>query len=585
MARKMNGYSKRKPAYTIVDKLIDQATKTPEKPFVYYQDEIWTYRQVNDFSTKIGRVLHNEDISCGSSVALMMYNCPEFIGTWFGIAKTGGVTAFINYNLQAKPLLHCLEVSGCKILIIGSDSNIFKAISAISSELDSKGIKIYVIGNDEPPFKHEKLTPLLENESTEEIPLDWRKEVTLRSEIAYVYTSGTTGLPKAARFHYQRGFTASSVMKLTGATKDDVLYTSLPLYHSSAGMLGVLGTIYLGCSIAVRKKFSASQFWNDCRKYNATVIQYIGETMRYICDTPAADSDKEHNVRLAFGNGLRPQVWRNFLDRFGKNIKIAEFYAASEGPVGTVNLDGHFGSVGSLSPLIKKIGLIKLIKYDREKDEICRDENGRCIEVPDGTPGLLLAKITDKTPFAGYRGNKKQTESKIIRNAFEDGDAYFNSGDLIRRDPDYHLFFIDRLGDTFRWKGENVSTNEVADILVEAPSIQEANVYGVEIPGKEGRAGMAVVCLEENSEFDGAGIYNHATTCLASYACPVFLRVKREMDITGTYKQKKVKLVEEGFSLEKMSGDPVYFLDHSQKMYVPLTADLYDGIISHSVRL
>lgn len=587
IAKGVKSCNKRKPAYTVVDKFLDQANDHPDRPFIFYQDDMWTYKRMNDYSNKVGRVLHDDGMKTGVSVALLMHSCPKFVGTWFGIGKTGAATAFINHNLQSKPLLHCLKIADCKILVMGSDTGLIQAVHNISKEIEDEGIKIYIVGipDEEPTFKHALLDPILDAQPPTEIPLEWREGVTMYSEFAYVYTSGTTGLPKAGLLRFDRAFSISQILKFSGATSDDIVYTALPLYHAAAGILGLLGSVNIGASIVIRRKFSASQFWDDCRKYNATVVQYIGEVIRYVCDTPEKENDKNHCVRLAIGNGLRPTVWKKFLDRFGENIRVFEFYGSSEGPVASFNVDNHLGSVGSLSPLLKATGLVKLVKYDKGKDELCKDSNGRCIEVPDGTPGLLIGKITKKTPFHGYRGNKKQTESKILRNVFKDGDCYFNSGDLLRRDPDYHLYFVDRVGDTFRWKGENVSTNEVADILSDAPSIKEANVYGVEISGNEGRAGMAVVLLDDDTELDTTGVFNHATESLASYACPLFLRVKAELELTGTYKQKKVQLVNEGCDPANMGGDPVYFLDRKQKSYVPLTPELYQDILTNKIKI
>ncbi|XP_053221096.1 long-chain fatty acid transport protein 2 isoform X2 [Podarcis raffonei] len=391
------------------------------------------------------------------------------------------------------------------------------------------------------------------------------------------------GLPKAALITHERTLLACGLIIASGVTSADVIYTALPLYHSAALLIGVHGCILQGATLALRSKFSATQFWDDCRKYNVTVIQYIGEVLRYLCNVPKKDNDRNHRVRIALGNGLRADVWREFIRRFG-NIRIFEFYAATEGNVGFVNYTGKIGAVGRLNYLHKKIMRYDLIKYDVEKDEPFRNEDGYCIKVPKGEVGLLVCKITRFAPFSGYVGAKSQTEKKKLRDVFQKGDLYFNSGDLLMIDHNNFIYFHDRVGDTFRWKGENVATTEVADILGLINFIQEANVYGVPIPGHEGRIGMASIRLTDGCEFDGGQLYKHVVDYLPAYARPCFVRIQDAIEVTGTFKHRKVQLAQEGFDPAAIK-DTLYFLNDKEKTYVPLTEDIYNSICSNQLKL
>nr|KAF6388878.1 solute carrier family 27 member 2 [Myotis myotis] len=383
--------------------------------------------------------------------------------------------------------------------------------------------------------------------------------------------------------NHQRLWYATGLSLISRVSKDDIIYTTLPLYHSAALMIGLHGCIVAGATLVLRNKFSASQFWDDCRKYNVTVIQYIGELLRYLCNSPQKPNDRDHKVRVALGNGLRGDVWREFIKRFG-SIHIYEFYASTEGNIGFVNYTGKAGAVGRANFLQRKVVSYELIKYDVEKDEPVRDENGYCIKVPKGEVGLLVCRITGLTPFSGYAGGKSQTEKKKLRDVFKKGDVYFNSGDLLMIDRDNFVYFHDRVGDTFRWKGENVATTEVADTLGLVDFVQEANVYGVPVPGHEGRIGMASIKMKEGHEFDGKKLFKHIADYLPSYARPRFLRIQDTIEITGTFKHRKVTLVEEGFN-PAVIKDALYFLDDKAAMYVPMTEDIYNAIRAETLKL
>lgn len=441
---------------------------------------------------------------------------------------------------------------------------------------------VYILADGCTTSGVESFTEKLNQVSAEPLPKDIRAGLTLLSPAVYIYTSGTTGLPKAAVISHTKLWSMSFVHMSTGRTSEDVLYISLPLYHSAA-FIGLTGAIALGSTVALRSKFSASQFWDDCRKYKATVILYIGETLRYLCNTPKSLNDRSHSVRLAIGNGTRADVWSEFTKRFG-NITIREFYGMTERNCGLINYSGKMGAVGRDTFLNKMFFPYAVIKYDIYSGEPVRDSSGYCVEVGKGEPGLMVARITPKTPFLGYVGDLKQTESKRLHNVFKKGDMYFNTGDMFRIDDDGFVYFHDRVGDTFRWKGENVATTEVADIITLADCVKEANVYGVAVPGHEGRAGMAAVTLREGQTFDSAAVFQHVQGSLPVYARPLFIRVQGSIDVTGTFKHLKGKLTEEGFDPNQLS-DPLYFLSSGEKNYIPLTLNIYDSVVTGKIKI
>ncbi|NXF42134.1 S27A2 synthetase, partial [Nyctibius bracteatus] len=351
----------------------------------------------------------------------------------------------------------------------------------------------------------------------------------------------------------------ANLARLCGLRPDDVIYTTLPLYHSAGLLIGVGGCFEVGATCVLRAKFSASQFWPDCRRYNVSVIQYVGELMRYLCNAPKRADDREHGVRMALGNGLRAEVWKEFLQRFGP-ISIWEFYGATEGNAGFINYTGKVGAVGRANVFLKTFTPFELIRYNVEEDQPVRDQRGLCVPVRPGETGLLVIKITKNTPFHGYAGDSQKTEKKVLRDVLVKGDAFFNSGDLLMIDHENFVYFQDRVGDTFRWKGENVATTEVEATLAMVNFIQEVNVYGVAVPGCEGRCGMAAIRLKAGATFDGESLYAFTGDTLPSYAAPRFVRIQDALEITGTFKQCKGHLVKEGFNPDVIK-DPLFFRD------------------------
>uniref|UniRef100_A0A8D2PV53 long-chain-fatty-acid--CoA ligase n=1 Tax=Zosterops lateralis melanops TaxID=1220523 RepID=A0A8D2PV53_ZOSLA len=539
---------------TVLDKFVKLAEKQPHKPFLIYEGTVHTYRDVDRRSNRIAQVfLQHEALKKGDTVALLMGNEPDFIHVWFGLAKLGCVVAFLNFNVRFRSLLHCVSSCEPKILVVGAG-------------------RVY------SSFLHPKLLMFIGNV----VYRYFIYRFSLRNALMH-YFDFITGLPKAAVISHLQILKGAAGLWAFGATSEDIIYITLPLYHSAASLLGIGGCIELGATCVLKKKFSASQFWSDCRKYNVTVIQYIGELCRYLCNQPAKEGEKNHKVRLAVGNGVRNDVWREFLDRFGA-VKICEFYGATEGNICFMNHTGKIGSVGRTNFFYKLFFPFDLIKYDFQKDEPIRNKHGWCEKVKKGEAGLLISKVNAKNPFFGYAGNKRHTEKKLLCEVFKKGDLYFNTGDLMVQDHDNFLYFWDRIGDTFRWKGENVATTEVSDVIAMLDFIQEANVYGVSVPDHEGKAGMASLILKHNASLDLEQMYKQVVTYLPSYACPLFLRIQEKMEMTGTFKQQKFRLVDEGFNPSAIT-DPLYFLDNSKKAYILLTKELHEMILSGKMKL
>ncbi|KAM6426113.1 long-chain fatty acid transport protein 2 [Liasis olivaceus] len=572
----------RRPPRTLLEVFGRRARRAPQKPLLLFRDEVYTYRQVERRSNQVARALREHaGLRQGDGVALYLGNQPAYLWIWLGCAKLGCALACLNCHIRGRSLVHSFQASGAKVLL--ADPDLKAAIEDILPTLKQENVLVYFLNRTSDTEGVDSFLDKMDAASDEAVPESWRSNVTFRSPALYIYTSGTTGLPKAAVITHQRTLLASGLIIASGVTSEDIIYTTLPLYHSSALLLGVNGCIMQGATLVLRSKFSASQFWDDCRKYKVTVVQYIGEVLRYLCHVPKKDDDQNHTVRLAVGNGLRADVWREFIRRFG-DIRIFEFYAATEANVGFANYTGKIGAVGRLNYFHKKIIHYELIKYDVEKDEPVRDENGYCIKVPKGEVGLLVCKITRLAPFSGYAGSKSLTEKKKLRDVFQKDDVYFNSGDLLMIDRDNFVYFHDRVGDTFRWKGENVATTEVADILGLINFIQEVNVYGVPVPDHEGRIGMASIRLADDCEFNGEILYKHVIDYLPLYARPYFVRIQDAIEITGTFKYRKVQLAEEGFN-PAVVKDTLYFLDDKEKTYVPLTEDMYNSICSNRWKL
>ncbi|MBN3296309.1 S27A2 synthetase, partial [Amia calva] len=591
---RMSKYERKRPYQTILDCFLDWVKKQPDKPFIIFENKTYTYLDADKRSNQVARVLWKDAaLKEGDTVALYLGNEPFFVWIWLGLAKIGCAAALLNYNIRSKSFLHCFSCCGAKVLIAAPELR--DAVKDVLPKLREDNVRVFILSEESNTVGIESLTDKIDQACDQPLSPSLRSHVTATSTALYIYTSGTTGLPKAAAINQKRVWGAAFLQAIAGVTSQDTVYINLPLYHSSGFQIGLTGAIERGVTVVLRKKFSASQFWDDCRKHNVTVIQYIGEILRYLCNIKEKDNDRVHKVRLAVGNGVRSDTWSEFLQRYG-DIRVCECYGATEGNVGFVNYVGKIGAIGRQTFIHKKIFPYALIKYDTEKEEPVRNPRGLCVQVPKGETGLFVTKITKLAPFMGYAKNQKQTEKKKLRDVFQKGDMYFNSGDLLKIDHDNFIYFQDRIGDTFRravyllsvqvilWKGENVATTEVADILSMVDCIEEANVYGVKVPDHEGKIGMAAIKLKEGEDFDCATVYNHVVNYLPSYAWPRFVRIQNSLEVTGTFKQMKVKLAEEGFNPAAVQ-DTMYFLDESGKGYIPMTQEIYNSIISKNTRL
>ncbi|XP_032297695.1 very long-chain acyl-CoA synthetase-like isoform X2 [Coturnix japonica] len=475
----------RRPPLTLLRRFLYHAGRRPQHPMLLYRDQLFTYRDMDLWSNRAARSFALQ-LGCngGGCVAVFLPNVPVYVCTWLALAKLGCAMACINCNLKGRALLHAIRAAGPAAVL--SCNELHVAIEEVLPALQQDGVRVFYLDPTSPTPGVPALQPHIESCSDDPVPDRYRTGTTGSSKAVYIYTSGTTGLPKAAVITEMKVLLVASLAQMCGLRGDDVVLTTLPLYHSAGLLIGVGGCIEVGATCVLRSKFSASQFWADCRKYNVTVIQYVGELLRYLCNTPKSPSDRDHNVRLAIGNGLRGNVWTEFLQRFGP-IEISEFYGATEGNAGFINYTGKVGAVGRANVFLKVFSSFELIQYDVEQDEPVRNQDGFCIRVRPGETGLLVIRITRNTPFHGYAGDKSRTEKKILRDVFDKGDSYFNSGDLLMMDRERFLYFQDRVGDTFRWKGENVATTEVEAALSMVDFIQEVNVYGVAVPGEQQR--------------------------------------------------------------------------------------------------
>lgn len=540
----------------------------------YGQVEI-SYAEMNEWVNQISHYLLAQGLTKGDCVGVMVENRPELLATVLACAKLGVVSAMINTGQKGKVLSHSIRIVNPKLMVVGEEClESYKAIRHDTQIPDDK--HVYLADADtlsDPgtaPSGWKNLAQEIKTQPTTN--LDATHHIFAEDPCFYVYTSGTTGLPKAVIFNHGR------FMKFYGVfghisvqlKKTDRLYVPLPFYHATA--LGVCwSTAIAGAScLIMTRKFSVTRFWSDVRETQATVFGYVGELCRYLMDQPKTDQDKDHNIRLMMGNGLRPGIWQDFQARFGIE-NVMEFYGSSEGNIGFTNVLNLQQTVG-MSPLPYAI-----VKYDRENDQPFRDAKGNMVKVKKGEIGLLIGKISDKAPFHGYTDASK-TEACVLTNVFEQGDRWFNTGDIMRNMGYRHAQFVDRTGDTFRWKGENISTTEVEMLIEEMEGVSEPVVYGVEIPNTNGRAGMAAVRLDKKiEEFDFFKLLQQMKASMSDYSIPVFLSISDDVEVTGTFKHVKGPLKQKGFDVGKHQTPLYVWLPESDR-YVPLTKDIQQNI-------
>ncbi|XP_021351477.1 very long-chain acyl-CoA synthetase-like [Mizuhopecten yessoensis] len=567
----------------LVDVFEDHVARDPKKTFIIHEDKQYSYECVNAMANRVASLALTWNLEPSSTIATMIYNEAAFVWTLLGLLKVGLSDAFINYHLTAKPLLHSLNISEAKVIIVGAGDELLDSIMEVREGLPA--VPIYVQGRAQetlPPGMLSFDDAILRTLPTN-VCKSVRSHVNLMSPMCFIYTSGTTGLPKPAIINHAKSIGVSVTYSILDYSPSDVVYIVTPLYHSAATLLCLFNTFYTGATMVLRKKFSASHFFEDCRRHDVTVIQYIGELFRYIMALPETPLDPVHKIRVAFGNGLRQDIWTDFQKRF--NIPwIIEIFGATEATGALLNITNKVGACGRLSPFMRWASTefkdTFIVQYDPIEDTPIRDKRGRCIQVKPGEQGLLITPIPP-TYTGFYKGDEKLSEKKILRNVFEEGDSFFNFGDLLYLDKDYYIYFRDRVGDTFRWKGENVSTREVCDVISALDFVQDVNVYGVRIPGTEGRAGMAAISVTGNADVTAdmlQSLYQLCQKDLPSYARPLFIRFQKDFIVTQTMKHRKLELVEEGFDTVKVK-DPLYYMDNDKKTYSRLTETSKDRLL------
>ncbi len=549
-----------------------QAERIPDRVLLRFERETVTYGEFNAGVNAFVAVLKQAGVG-REPVALMMENSPSLLMAQAAVAKLGAIGALINTHLSGAPLGHVLLASQARHVFV--DQVCLPHVVALTGT-----VSVTVWGHGDPAALPPHVEPLDAALSAAPQTEPVMPDVSGRDVFLYIYTSGTTGYPKPAIVRHNRyamsGIALSGLLELGS---DDVIYAPLPLYHGESNFVGFSVAVRAGAAFASRRRFSASEFLDDVRRHGATAFVYVGELCRYLLRQPPTPHDRDHRLRLAVGAGLRPDIWEKFQQRFGIR-RIVEMYGATEGNVSLMNRSGRVGSVGRPYPF--QHDQLRLARYDFAKAELHRGTDGFLVACEVDQPGELLGRISAGGTMAydGY-ADPHATAAKVVRDAFVRGDAYFRTGDILRRDRDGYFYFVDRVGDTFRWKGENVSTQEVAEILNGAPGVTETNVYGVQVPGADGRAGMAAIVLAPGASFDAPAFYAHAEQ-LADYARPLFVRLVPAMDVTGTLKQRKTELQREGFVVNE---DRIYFRDDDARGYVPLTAALLEQIRSGARRL
>lgn len=547
-------------------------------PAMTFEGRTLTYGELDAMANRYAHWAKGLGLRRGQVVALFMPNRMEYFPVWYGLSKVGVVTALINNQLAGLPLAHCLNISGAAHVVVDAEtSSIFEQ----ARTLLERPMQQWVLG----PASGDQRDLVQALKSCSQLPPDRavREDMTAADTALLIYTSGTTGLPKAARIThmraqlYMRGFAGS-----TGATAKDRIYVTLPLYHATGGLCALGAAFLNGGSVVLRRKFSASHFWGEVIEQDCTMFVYIGELCRYLVNQEPSEDETRHKVRMAFGNGLRPDIWPTMKTRF-RIPEILEFYGSTEGNVSMFNFDGREGAIGRIPKWLRKRFNARLIQYDVETEEVVRGLDGLCVECGPGQVGQcvgLIGGADARSEFSGYL-DKAASEKKIIQNVFERGDAWFATGDLMRQDADGYFYFVDRIGDTFRWKGENVSTNEVAERLQAFPGVEQANVYGVAMEGAEGRAGMAALVVD--GAFDPTAFGEYVARELPSYAQPVFVRLLPHLDTTGTFKIRKVDLVADGYDPVKVRG-PLFFHD-PKKGYVKVTKAVWDKLSTGAVKV
>jgi len=561
--------------------LIDRlAERFGEAPALVGADASLSYRQLAAACNRYARWGLTRGLSRGDAVCLLMANCPDYLAIWLGLSRIGVSVALINTNLRGELLAHSLNVVVPRYVIVGA--SLSEAARAVRPLLTATA-ECWVCGAAaaDLPRLDEAIARLPgEPLHPHEVPAP----PALEDRALYIYTSGTTGLPKAANVsHYRLMQWSHWFAGLMNVQPEDRMYDCLPLYHSVGGVVATGATLVGGGAVVLRERFSASGFWSDVAAERCTLFQYIGELCRYLLGSPPQQEESQHTLRLACGNGLRAEVWSEFQQRF-RIPQILEYYAATEGNFSLYNCEGRPGAIGRIPPFLAHRLPVALVRFDLDAGVPARDAAGRCVRCAPHEPGEALGQILDAhgaTRFEGYT-DAAASSKKILRDVFAPGDAWYRTGDLMRQDEQGFFYFVDRVGDTFRWKGENVSTTEVAGVIATCPGIVDAAVYGVSVPGSEGRAGMAALVTER--DFDLAKLRRALLERLPAYARPIFIRIVTAIELTGTFKLRKQELAQEGYDPARVR-DALYLDDPVRDAYVALDAKLHARLLAGMLRI
>ncbi|MHA1992701.1 MAG: AMP-binding protein [Candidatus Hodarchaeales archaeon] len=544
------------------------AKETPNKMGLLFKDKSWTWKSINEETNKYANYFIRRGLTPGDPVAVMMENSPEFLFVTGGISKIKGISSLINVNLRKLPLIHVMNISKPKYIVV--DKECLPAIQEAFNDLKMKNNEILVVNKD---IKHNfidlssELTTISANNPKTVVDFN------LGDVCSYIFTSGTTGYPKAVMIkHTVIGNFYANGLDLK---ENDIVYNPLPLYHSHSNQTW-RAVLFAGVTMAFRKRFSSSEFWKDIKKFNANATVYIGELPRYLLNRPESEYIPGP-LKKMFGLGLRKDIWEQFQSRFQID-HICEFYGGTDFGVPLINVDGVPGRVGR-----KILPTVDIIKINQDTGEFYKNEDGFYIKCKSGEVGMLIVKILNYSEFTLYKDPEK-TKLKVLRNVFEKDDAYLKSGDLLQLHDDYWVSFADRFGDTFRWKGENVSTLEVESILNNFPAIDMCNVYGVSIPNTDGKAGMAALKLDTKLDFDCDKFSQFVVENLPPYSIPVFLRMIEELEFTGTHKLRKVNFRKEGYNIEIVK-EPLFYLDNSAKKYKVFDKKAYQNLLQNKLKV
>jgi fatty-acyl-CoA synthase len=567
------------PKALFADLVENWAARQPDRPALMSDHETLSYRELNDRINRYARWALSAKIGKGETVCLLLPGQPDYLAAWLGLTKVGAVAALVNTKLVGSSLAHGIDVAGASHIVVGRD--LAAAFEEVHPRLE-RAPKVWWHGGGGADAS---IDTALAGLDASPLTSSERRDVTIDDRALLIYTSGTTGLPKAASISHRRilnwgGWFAG----LTAAAPEDRLFDCLPLFHSVGGVVAPCSMLAAGASVVLADKFSSGAFWRDVVRWDCTLFQYIGELCRYLLKAPVSELEQQHRLRLACGNGLRGDIWEAFQARFSIP-QILEFYAATEGNFSLYNVEGKPGAIGRIPPLLAHRFPAAIVRVDAESFTPLRKADGLCVACGSGEAGEAIGRIGTADAaggrFEGYT-NAAETEKKILRDVFAKGDAWFRTGDLMKIDEGGFFHFIDRLGDTFRWKGENVATSEVNEAILDCPGVSDAVTYGVAVPGADGRAGMAAVVTD--ASFDFAEFRDHLSRRLPAYACPVFVRLCAALDSTETFKQKKQDLVRAGFDPRNVA-DPLFFRDPKSGSFLQLDADVYARLSAGAIRL